>query len=140
MSKVEQLIQCAKTAVFFIDDKQGVRHQEVGSTQLIQSIAAKYGASCETVQLLSQFRCAGSDNFLDWIEFVLGYTERPVNLTKDERYQFKIADSPAKLYEFIKTHEQHKPNSARLVAGYCWPWSYPAADGTLVPDVKIGDF
>lgn len=140
MSQVEQLIQCAKTAVFFIDDKQGVRHQEVGSTQLIQSIAAQYGASCEAVQLLSQFRCAGSDNFLDWIEFVLGYTERPVNLTKDERYQFKIADSPAKLYEFIKTHEQHKPNSARLVAGYCWPWSDPAADGTLVPDVKIGDF
>ncbi|MFA5167403.1 MAG: DNA/RNA helicase domain-containing protein [Candidatus Omnitrophota bacterium] len=140
MSQVEQLIRCAKTAVFFIDDKQGVRHQEVGSTQLILDVAAQCDAACETVQLVSQFRCAGSDNFLDWIEFVLGYTARPINLTKDERYEFKIANSPAELYEFIKAHEQYKPNSARLVAGYCWPWSDPASDGNLVPDVKIGDF
>jgi hypothetical protein len=140
MSQVEQLIRCAKTAVFFIDDKQGVRYQEVGSTQLILDVAAQYGAACETVQLVSQFRCAGSDNFLDWIEFVLGHSERPINLTKDERYEFRIVASPTKLYEFIKAHEQRKPNSARLVAGYCWPWSEPAADGSLVPDVKIGDF
>jgi DUF2075 family protein len=26
------------------------------------------------------------------------------------------------------------------VAGYCWPWHDPRPDGTLVNDVKIGDF
>ena len=27
---------------------------------------------------------------------------------------------------------------ARLTAGFCWPWSNPNSDGTLVPDVKVG--
>jgi hypothetical protein len=27
---------------------------------------------------------------------------------------------------------------ARMTAGYCWPWSDPRADGSLVPDVVIG--
>ena len=29
---------------------------------------------------------------------------------------------------------------ARIAAGYCWPWSDPRRDGTLVPDVVIGDW
>jgi hypothetical protein len=28
--------------------------------------------------------------------------------------------------------------SARLTAGFCWRWSDPESDGTLVNDVKIG--
>jgi DUF2075 family protein len=28
--------------------------------------------------------------------------------------------------------------SGRIAAGYCWPWSDPAEDGTLVRDVQIG--
>ena len=34
-----------------------------------------------------------------------------------------------------KADEGH---SARLTAGFCWPWSNPNPDGTLVPDVKVG--
>jgi DUF2075 family protein len=30
--------------------------------------------------------------------------------------------------------------TARLVAGYCWPWSEPNLDGTLIPDVKVGNW
>lgn len=29
-------------------------------------------------------------------------------------------------------------HTARLVAGFCWPWSKPLDDGSLVPDVKVG--
>jgi len=35
---------------------------------------------------------------------------------------------------------REKPNSARMVAGFCWPWSDPLPDGTLKEDVVIGDF
>ena len=37
MPQIEQLIRCAKTSVFFIDDKQSVRAREVGATALIKS-------------------------------------------------------------------------------------------------------
>lgn len=29
---------------------------------------------------------------------------------------------------------------ARMAAGFCWPWSDPRQDGSLVPDVVIGDW
>ncbi len=30
--------------------------------------------------------------------------------------------------------------TARMVSGYCWPWSEPNDDGTLVHDVVVGDW
>ena len=30
--------------------------------------------------------------------------------------------------------------TARVMAGFCWPWSNPLPDGTLEEDVVIGDF
>ncbi|GAH05298.1 unnamed protein product, partial [marine sediment metagenome] len=43
-------------------------------------------------------------------------------------------------YNEIKKKNKEKANSARLVAGFCWPWSDPNPDGTLVEDVVIEDF
>jgi DUF2075 family protein/phage repressor protein C with HTH and peptisase S24 domain len=140
MPQVEQLVRCAKTTVFFIDDKQNVRSREVGSTELIRSVAKKYSAECEGVELFSQFRCNGSNNYLTWIEDVFGYTNEKRVLRMEDNFDFKIVDSPEELRDFIKAHESNKPNSARMVAGYCWPWSDPDSDGELVKDVVIGDF
>lgn len=141
MPPVEQIIRCAKTVVFFIDDRQSVRSQEVGSSDMIRSVAEKFRMGYEEVQLISQFRCAGSDNYLDWLEYVLGYKGRPTDMSKDDRFEFKIFDDPNKLCEVIKAQEQQKPNSARLVAGYCWPWSKKLqTDGSLVKDVVVPEY
>ena len=141
MPQIEQLIRCAQLSVFFIDDKQNVRSQEVGSTALIKTIAQKYNADYDEVELYSQFRCNGSNNYLYWLEDILGYTSEKRTLKHEDNFDFRIVNSPAELYAFIKKHETSKPNSARLVAGYCWPWSRESAvDGSLVKDVVIGDF
>jgi uncharacterized protein len=140
MPMVDQLIRCSKTTVFFIDDKQRVRHQEIGNSLFIRNAAKTFNASVEEVELLSQFRCMGSNNYLEWIESVLGYTDEKRVFRKAEEFDFKIFDSPASLYNELNTKEQEKPNSARLVAGYCWPWHDPLPDGSLVNDVKIGEF
>jgi len=50
-----------------------------------------------------------------------------------------MASSPAELEAWLRAqHEQGY--GTRLTAGYCWPWSDPRRDGTLVPDVRIGDW
>ena len=36
--------------------------------------------------------------------------------------------------------EQDRGYTARITAGYCWPWSDPLPDGTLVDDVEIGSW
>jgi uncharacterized protein len=140
MPMIDQLIRCSKTTVFFIDDKQRVRHQEIGNSIFIKNSAKKFNASIDEVELLSQFRCMGSNNYLEWIESVLGYSDSKKILRKNEIFEFKIFDSPSELYNALKKQEEEKAYSARLVSGYCWPWHDPRHDGTLVNDVKIGDF
>lgn len=140
MPQIEQLMRCSKVCVFFIDDKQIVRSQEIGSTALIKGHAEKLGSSVSEVTLETQFRCMGSNNYIDWIESALGYCKEEKILSKSEQFDFKIMESPHTLYKFLSEKEKEKPNSARLVAGFCWPWSVPNADGSLVKDVVVGDF
>ncbi len=141
MPQVEQLIRCAKTSIFFIDDKQIIRGAEIGSTKLIKETAKRLGRKIEEINLKSQFRCNGSDNYLDWLEYVLGHSDKEKILKKEDNFDFRIIDSPQKLYKIIKKKDAQKGKSARLVAGYCWGWSKELNEhGEFKKDVKIGDF
>ncbi|MCX6666219.1 MAG: DUF2075 domain-containing protein [Euryarchaeota archaeon] len=141
MPQVEQLIRCAKTSIFFIDDKQVIRFLEVGNTDLIKESAKKYGCVVKEVELVSQFRCGGSENYLDWLEYVLGHTDRKIIFnSKKENFDFQIIESPEKLYELIKQKNSEGEKSARLTAGFCWNWSKELdQNGELVKDVRIGN-
>jgi DUF2075 family protein len=140
MPQIDQLIRCAKTAVFFIDDKQNVRSQEIGSSQLIREAAEKFNIAVWETTLETQYRCMGSNNYLLWLESVLGYDDADRILQKNEIFEFKIFDSPDKMYDQLKIHETDHANSARIVAGFCWPWSNPDSNGELIKDVVIGNF
>jgi uncharacterized protein len=141
MPQIEQLIRCAKTSVFFIDDKQNVRSQEIGNSELIRDAVKQSGCNLSEVTLNTQYRCMGSNDYLLWLESVLGYTNKKRILRKNEVFDFKIFNSPQEIYDVIRKKEDEKRNSARMVAGFCWPWSQKLdADGNLVNDIVIGDF
>ena len=141
LQQVETLIRASKTSVFFIDDKQVIRNAEIGSSDLIKQYAIKYDCSIEEVELISQFRCNGSDNYLDWVESVLGHSSEKRVLTQQDNFDFKIFNSPQELYDVLVEKNNSKSTTARLVAGFCWEWSKsPDKNGELVKDVKIGDF
>jgi hypothetical protein len=141
MPQVEQLIRCAKTSVFFIDDKQNVRSQEIGHSDLIREFAAQYKCDLAEVTLHTQYRCMGSNDYLLWLESTLGYQNDKRILSKNEIFDFQIFHSPQKLYDQLAKHEAKKANSARMVAGFCWPWSKTLdAGGQLVKDIQIGKF
>jgi len=139
--QVDDLIRPAKLTIFFIDEHQAVRPNEIGSVDLIKKSAEKMGASVSEFELKTQFRCSGSDSYLQWIEHVLGIRESELEFSiKDMGMEFKIFDSPSEMMDELRKKNTEKPNSARLVAGFCWPWSDPNPDGSLVNDVVIGDF
>jgi len=139
--QVEELLKVAKVTIFFIDDYQVVRPDEIGSTKLLKETAEKYGAEIFDFELKTQFRCSGSDGYLSWVDNTLGTRETANQvLTSSEKMEFKIFDNPDALHQAIKQKNSEKPNSARLVAGFCWPWSDANPDGTLKEDVVIGDF
>ena len=144
LSLIETLVRSAKISVFFIDDKQVIRGSEIGSTQLIRETAKRYNATVEEVTLKSQFRCNGSDNYLDWLDQVLYKDSNKKKVTKTFRpadYEFRVFDSPQELYQAIVARNNEPGTTARLCAGFCWPWSKTLGpDGNLVKDVHIGSF
>jgi DUF2075 family protein len=139
--QVEELIGAAKVSIFFIDDYQVVRPEEIGSSDLIRETAKKFTDEIFEFELQTQFRCNGSDGYLSWIDNTLGIRETAnLMLTTKEKMDFRILDSPQSLYAEVMKKNAEKANSARMVAGFCWPWSDPNPDGTLKEDVAIGDF
>jgi hypothetical protein len=55
----------------------------------------------------------------------------------DPQMHFLVADSPQELEAFLE-ERRTEGYSARISAGFCWPWSDPTPGGQLVPDVQIG--
>jgi hypothetical protein len=139
-TQVRELLDVSKVAVFFIDDRQIVRPNEIGSTAYIQRHAAEVGAEVSEYQLEVQFRCAGSDGFVNWIDNTLG-VQRTANVIWDgaDGFDFRILGSPHELEQKIRDRAEDG-YTARVAAGFCWPWSEPRADGTLVEDIVIGDY
>lgn len=138
--QIEELLHAAKVSVFFIDDKQNVRPDEIGSSEYIQSKARQLSCKFFDYRLEAQFRCAGSDGFVNWVANTLGI-ERTANVlwNFNEGFDFKIFGSPAELESEIKS-KLAEGATGRLCAGFCWDWSKARSDGTLVDDVVIGDF
>lgn len=137
MPQVDTLIRASKITVFFIDNKQAIRGKEIGSSELIKESASRWNANIEECTLTSQFRCNGSDNYLDWIEQVL--YNKPITSTFDASdYELKLYDDIESMYKKIVEQDDVQDQSARLMAGFCWKWTdHLNENGNLVKDVVI---
>lgn len=135
-NQIKEIIQSAKTSVFFLDEDQRVTFKDIGSKQEIINWATHHNVDVLEMKLSSQFRCNGSDGYLAWLDDVLQINET-ANEIFDLEYDFKVVDSPTELRDII--FEKNKINNkARLVAGYCWDW-VSRKDKNL-NDITIGDF
>lgn len=138
--QIDEIIKASKVAVFFIDDDQVVRPGEIGSVEYIKESAERNKCKLSEYELEIQFRCSGSDAFVNWINNTLGI-KRTANVlwNHEEEFDFKIFDSPETLENEIRK-KTTQGFSARLSAGFCWPWSNPDEHGNLINDVKIGKY
>jgi uncharacterized protein len=137
--QIDELMNAAKVGVFFLDDLQVVRPNEVGSAELIRSAAERWGARLHEYELEAQFRCGGSDGFVNWVDNTLGI-RRTANVLWDaseQAFAFTIAPSVEDLEAWVRA-KSAEGRTARLTAGFCWPWSNPKRDGTLEDDVVVG--
>lgn len=137
---VDHVIESAKVSVFFIDDHQVVRPDEVGNSSLVIASAKRLGVELCEFDLDAQFRCSGSDGFVRWVENTLEI-ERTANVLLDpkERFEFGVVSSPAELERRIR-EKVAGGATGRIMAGYCWPWAKETLGGKLVDDVVIGDW
>lgn len=135
--QVAELLQVAWVSVFFIDDFQRVRPGEIGSYHSLKQAALQQGVTVAEFTLEAQFRCSGSAGFINWLDNTLGI-QRTANVlwSTDQGYDFQIIDSPVKVEDLLEQRRQ-EGYTARMVAGFCWPWSNPLPDGQLVADVTL---
>ncbi len=148
--QVEELIDVAKVPVFLLDEHQVVRPDEVGTLEYIEGTAVARGCDVKVVRLEGQFRCGGSVLYDEWVRRLLGLSEKPPIVWSDlvagsgDEYVVRTESSPASLEEWLLARMRGTEHTARIAAGFCWPWSDPKPNGRgglrLVDDVTIGDW
>ena len=131
-NKYRKLVERGKETRLYplADVKSGVEEVEVHS-----------------IELKTQFRCNGSDNFLDWIDNVIYKDESTVmanGMSFGDEYHFEVVDSPQELEQKIRAlncPDGNPKQIARIVAGWCWGWSNTLQEnGDLKHDVVIGNW
>lgn len=139
-AQIDELLAVAHTPVFLLDQHQVVRPGEMGTVADIRAAAAARGIDVMQVDLDAQFRCGGSLEYVRWVEGLLGLGgAEPKEWIGDEHFSVEVMESPEELEAWLAA-KQSGGFGARLSAGYCWPWSDPRPDGSLVSDVQIGDW
>lgn len=137
-NQIKEIINAAKTSIFFVDDYQMVTTKDIGSSQEIKKWCHFYDADIYEDTLISQFRCNGSDSYLSWIDNVLEINTEATD-DFDYDYDIRICDTPQEVRKLI--FEKNKTtNKARMVAGYCWNWIKEGKNNTDYHDITIGDF
>lgn len=140
-AQFEELLHVSRVLVLFIDDYQTVRPDEIGSVSYVsEMLASRADVDVHEYELTTQFRCGGSEAYIEWVNNTLGImnTTTPM-LELSEDFEFRICASPQEVEERIRARVD-EGFTARVMAGFCWPWSQPTADGTLVNDVVVGDW
>lgn len=138
--QLDELIAAARVPVFLLDEHQVVRPGEMGTRQQIEEYASALGITSHHIHLDEQFRCGGSEEYVFWVNRLLGLRdEAPSAWTGDDYFDVMVADTPAEMEAILRT-KMADGDSARITAGYCWPWSDARKDGSLVYDVQIDDW
>lgn len=135
-NQMKEIIKAAHLSVFFIDEEQIVTSYDVGSVKEIKALAKEAKAKYIELELINQFRCGGSDGYLDWVNDVLNIEHKAYDFNPED-YDVQIFDDPEAMRRAI-IEKNKENNKARLVAGYCWNWiSKKDLQGD---DIVIGDF
>ena len=122
-SQVDDVIRASKVNIFFIDDHQRIRPDDEGTVGRVKATAVKHGSQVIEVELKAQFRCAGAEGFLNWVDHTLQIEDTANFDGWDEAsFEFRLMDSPIALEQYVqeKNRQGHK---ARMLAGFAWNWS-----------------
>jgi hypothetical protein len=138
--QIDELIDAARVPVFLLDQNQVVRPGEMGTVEDIEKHARGRGLDVHQIDLSTQYRSGGSGEYIQWVERLLGLAPGgPTPWAGDERFEVRTAPTPSAM-ETVLAEKLSQHQNARMAAGYCWTWSDPRADGSLVPDVQIGEW
>ena len=138
-NQIKEIIHASRCSVFFIDESQRVTTSDIGSVEEIEKWAKMEHSEVFRMELVSQFRCNGSDGYLAWVDDVLQIRDTANYDLEGIDYDIRICDSPMEM-EHIILEKNSIRNRARILAGYCWNWPKETRNDVNYHDIKIGDY
>lgn len=139
-NQIKELINSARVAVFFIDEDQKITTKDIGSKDEIRKWANFHGAKLfegRELNLISQFRCNGSDGYLNFLDNLLGIRETS-NIEFDFDYDIRLFNSPYAMREALRAKNAVN-NKSRMIAGYCYEWASIGDPNGNVFDINLED-
>ena len=123
-NQVKECINASLFTVFLIDEDQRITTNDIGSVDEILKWAGELGSKVtmnrETV-LTSQFRCNGSDQYIQLLNNILQIGEYTDIDYSELLFDIRVFDDPNELRDELRKLNQVN-NKARMVAGYCYDW------------------
>lgn len=124
-NQVKECINASLFTVFLLDEDQQITKKDIGSVEEIKKWATELGSEVimnEDTVLQSQFRCNGSDQYIQLINNIL-QIGKPMDIDlKELNFDIRVFDDPNELRDTLR--ELNKINNkARMVAGYCYDWN-----------------
>ena len=122
------IINDSRVSVFLMDGEQSYRDSETTTVSDIERYADELGASFECIDLGdAQFRCAGSKEYVDWVERFLGLSDVDGDAPWRRKtavghgFHFEVIDCPFDLDHKLRDLAA-KGQVCRLVSSYAVPW------------------
>ena len=124
-NQVKECINASLFTIFLIDEDQRITTKDIGSVDEITKWATSLGSRVimnENTKLKSQFRCNGSDQYIQLVDNILQIGEH-VDIDYSElNFDIKVFDNPNEMRARLREINQIN-NKARMVAGYCYDWN-----------------
>jgi len=121
---IDRLFHASRVNVFFVDEDQVVTKDDYLTADVIKRYAAKYDSMVlegDRLSLTSQFRCLGGENYIAFLNSLLGYDDKGVTLMPS-KYEFEVFDDPSKMRDVIFERQKTSKGISRVVAGYTHEW------------------
>ena len=136
-SELEWILKCSRHQIIFRDDWQTVRPCDMDSDEFMEVIQKDWNGKPVQKYLLSQWRCKGGNDYIDYIKDIL--KTRAGKFRKINDYDFKLYEDAGEMVEDIKSLNK-KYGLCRVAAGFAWEWKTDPRhnkDGKYKYDIEL---
>lgn len=135
---LKDLLANAKVVVAVFDENQILTTEQVWASADLAEI--RLDAEC-VISLRNQMRINAQQSTIDWIRSLVD-EQVMYPFRKDDKYDFRVFDSPQEMYEAIKEKNQDQEHGiSRMLATYDWKYKQNGKpEDDQYWNVIIGDF
>lgn len=124
-NQVKECINASLLTIFLLDEDQAITTKDIGSVDEVRhwcrELDSRLIITPET-RLVSQFRCNGSDAYVQFVDNLLQRCEETVSVDiASLNFDFRVFDDPNEMRQVLREKNSIN-NKSRMVAGYCYDW------------------